>query len=89
MSLHRWAARRDGPEQAIKQALEAVGAIVLKVSGKGLPDLLISYKGKWTPLEVKAKHGMLTEAQAMLQARAMFPVARTPEDALREIGAIR
>lgn len=81
--------KRDANEAALVAALEAVGAIVLKISGKGCPDLLVSFRGRWTPLEVKGKRGKLTEAQEMLQARAMFPVARTPEEALREIGAIR
>jgi hypothetical protein len=40
MSLHRRAARRDQNEPLIVSAFEARGWTVVKLSGKGLPDLL-------------------------------------------------
>ncbi len=88
MSLHRRNPKRDANEQAIVAVLQAAGAIILRLSGKGCPDLLVSYRGRWTPLEVKVKRGRLTEAQAVTQALAPFPVVRTPGEALAAIGAL-
>lgn len=88
MSLHRQNPRRDVNEKGIVDALQAAGAIVLRLSGKGCPDLLVRFRGTWTPLEVKTKRGQLTEAQAITHALAPFAVVRTPEQALKEIGAV-
>ena len=41
MSLHRRAAKRDAAEPDIVSALEALGCVVWRVSGKGLPDLIV------------------------------------------------
>jgi hypothetical protein len=81
------ARRRDVNEQAIVDALEAVGAFVLKLSGAGVPDLLVAFRGRWTPLEVKSKIGKLTPKQAETAFKAgPFVIARTPEEALAAIG---
>ncbi len=88
MSMRRVNPKRDGNEKAIVDALLTVGAVVLRLSGKGCPDLLVSYKGRWTPLEVKVKQGKLTEAQAVTYALAAFPVVRTINEALMAIGAL-
>ena len=45
MSIHRRAAKRDANEPAIRQALEAQGFHVTPVSGSGLPDLVVTYRG--------------------------------------------
>lgn len=47
------AARRDANEDSIVDALRARGACVAKLSGDGLPDLLVSYRGVLSLLEVK------------------------------------
>jgi hypothetical protein len=88
MSLRVGQARkRDANEQAIVDALEAVGAAVFKLSGAGVPDLLVAYRGRWTPLEVKSKTGTLTPRQVDSRFRAgPIPVARTVEEALQAIG---
>ena len=82
MSLHRWGAKRDQNEPVIVQALEAVGAEVWKLSGTGLPDLLVRFRGVLYAGEVKTKTGRLRATQGA------FPVWRTPEAALAAIGAI-
>lgn len=81
--MRRWAAgkRRDQSEPAIVDALRAVGAEVWYLSGSGIPDLLIRFRGIWTPLEVKTAKGKLTTHQS-----SDFPIARTPEQALKLIG---
>lgn len=51
----RRAARTDDNHTAIVQALRAIGCSVqsLAAVGKGCPDLLVGYKGRNIPLEVK------------------------------------
>jgi len=84
------ARKRDTNENAIVEALEAVGAFVFRISGEGTPDLLVAWRGKWVPLEVKSKTGDLTERQSwtfrQAQATAPIPTVRTPAEALKAIG---
>lgn len=47
------ARRRDVNEPLIIEALRAAGAAVHQLDGAGVPDLLVSYKGELTLLEVK------------------------------------
>lgn len=86
MTLHRQAAKRDTAEGPILDALRAVGAICYQISGAGLPDILVHYRGCWTPLEVKAGKGKLTEAQAKAWMQAPFAIVRTVDDAFKQIG---
>ena len=85
------ARRRDATEKAICDALEAFGAEVMKISGAGLPDLFVCYRGHWTPLEVKSAAGGLTALQRerATSGRPLIPVARTVEQALAVIGVGR
>ena len=69
--------RRDAAEAAIIQALRAYGATVFQLSGAGIPDLLVGYRGTWLPLEVKSAHGTRTPRQTWLDV----PLVRTVEDA--------
>lgn len=69
MSLNRRAARRDTPEAGIIAAAEALGAVVLQVSGVGLPDTLVCHGGRTYLVEVKRPGKSLTEAQALTFAR--------------------
>lgn len=82
MSLHRRNPRRDANEPAIVDALLAAGATIYRLSGKGQPDLLVRFRGIWTPLEVKTTTGRLTKAQAAID----WPIVRSVEDALTAIG---
>lgn len=49
------AARRDGNEGEIVGALRAVGATVAKLSGDGIPDLLVEHRGVLYLVEIKDK----------------------------------
>jgi Holliday junction resolvase len=80
----RLRAKRDANEKAIVEALEAYGAYVFRVSGEGVPDLFVHYRGVWTPLEVKAKRGTLTKRQAAVTHA--IPIVRTVDEALAAIG---
>jgi hypothetical protein len=61
----RTAAKRDSREAEIISALRAEGYTVFPISDNGIPDLLVSRKGKaaWLLLEVKSPTGTLTKAQ--------------------------
>lgn len=90
MSLKRYAAKRDASEAAICQALTQVGALWIQLD---VFDLLVLFRGLWL-LEVKTdrKAGgrdRMTLSQARLRA-AGWPIheVRTPDDALRAIGAV-
>lgn len=79
--------KRDLNEPAIVAALRAVGATVIQISAAGAPDLLVAFRGRWTPLEIKRPRGKLTPAQRELWLIAQFPICETVEQALRAIGA--
>lgn len=88
MSLARYAKKRDGNEAPIVQALRKAGATVWLLDRP--VDLLVGYGGRLTALEVKTDRGRLTDEQAAICQFNDLPVyvVRTPEDALRAIGAL-
>lgn len=77
--------KRDTAEQAIVEALRAIGARVWFIGGQGNPDLLVLFRGRYTPLEVKTEKGRTTVNQTHIP----WPLVRLPEQALQAIGAIR
>ncbi len=77
--------KRDANEKPIREALEAAGATVTPISGKGAPDILVRFRGKVYAFEVKSEKGERTDAQEDSQ----WPIVRTEDEALREIGAIQ
>ncbi len=90
MSLKRWAAKRDANEASIVCALEQAGAYVFHLSGAGVPDLFVNFRGVWTPLEVKSPMGRATKSQrAVMHAGITVHRVETVEDAFRVIGVLR
>lgn len=83
------ARKRDGAEMGIRRALEAVGATVIPISGKGAPDLFVVYRGQMWGAEVKGRGGKLTPAQVESGAGRLWPIWREPNDALRAIGVVK
>jgi Holliday junction resolvase len=95
VSLHRRNPRRDGNEIPIVRALEAQGFHVTRISGAGVPDLLVSKRvvdafGKpygWVRLvEVKMPKGRFKPAQIAFREAWQGPAIvtlRSVEDALR------
>lgn len=55
--------KRDAVEAEIVAGLEAHGARCWRLGGTGNPDLLVLYRGRWTPLEAKTGKGRLTRNQ--------------------------
>jgi Holliday junction resolvase len=92
MSIKRHDPKRDANEPPIVEALQAVGANVYRVSGEGLPDLLVIFRGEIYLMEVKTGKGRLTLAQEkfMLDNGDVpnVSVVKTIDDALTLIGAI-
>lgn len=80
------ARKRDRNEKAIRKALEAVGATVIPISGKGAPDVFVVFQGQMWGAEIKSGAGKLTKAQEASGAGRLWPVWRTPQDALATIG---
>jgi len=82
-------AKIDRTHAEVVQALRACGYGVqsLATVGKGCPDLLVSAKGRWYVLEVKAEKGLLRALQAVWQSNHCAPVhvVRSAEDAVKVV----
>jgi hypothetical protein len=80
--------RRDVNEGDIVAALKAFGATVFQLNGSAVPDLLVGFRGRWLPLEVKTKTGRFTRLQAdgFVNGGATVPVVRSVDEALRAVG---
>ena len=81
----RRAAKRDANEQAIVDALRAAGASVEHLSGCGVPDLLVGFRGRVVLAEVKDAKGELTPYQVEWHTTWRGPqpvILRSVEDAL-------
>lgn len=99
MSLHRRNPKRDQAERQIIADLLRCGCTVQQLSGKDIPDLLVGYQGENHLLEVKSdqkthhqKNGGVKKGQIDWAAewKGKKPrLARTTEEALRAIGAIK
>ncbi len=74
--------RRDIAEFDILAALTAVGAEYWQLSGTGCPDVLARFRGRFYAAEVKTGRGRETSNQGA------FEIWRTPQDALKAIGAV-
>lgn len=83
------ARKRDANEEAIVKALRQCGAAVIRISERGAPDLLVLFRGDMFLLEVKQFGRKLTPAQKQRDDEG-WPlwIARTPDEALKAIGAL-
>ena len=90
--MPRWAAKVDVNQAEIVAALRAVGAVVQVLSrvGQGVPDLAVGKHGRFWWMEVKTEKGELTPAEKefMSRWRDNYVIVRTPEEALKAIGAM-
>lgn len=83
----RTAAKRDAAEPAIVEALEAICEDIVKLSSPNAPDLLVRFRGRWTPLAVKTpKIGRLTKSERERPNR--WPLVKTADEALKVIGSV-
>ena len=74
MTLARYSNRRDANEPEVIEALEKCGFAVDRVSAKGIPDLLVSRRGNFYPIEVKMPKGKPTKEQIEFRDRHKAPV---------------
>jgi hypothetical protein len=92
----RHAARRDGNDAIISEALRKAGFTVIDYgkAGEGIPDKLVTRalpdSTPWVCwVEIKMPKGKLREAQEMFRTlfeqRGEFYVARDPEETVREL----
>ena len=75
MTLHRYSARRDANETALIGFLEQLGFQVTRLSGTGVPDLLLSRRQMWHVAEVKMPEGRHRPRQREFRDRHRAPVA--------------
>lgn len=80
----------DANQPEIVRALEDIGADVLSLAdmGKGVPDLLVHWRGTHYLMEVKGAKGRLTPAEiAFIERwRGQVHIVRSIEDAFDVIG---
>ncbi len=90
VSINRYATRRDANEQTIMDAIEKAGWHCWQLDYP--VDLLCWKEGRgFVLMEVKTGKGKIRkeqEAQRNFVETTRTPVVRTPEDALRALGAI-
>jgi hypothetical protein len=93
----RRAARVDANQEQVVSALRAAGAQVqsLAAIGKGVPDLLVSFRGNLHLLEIKdgkkppSARKLTPDQQTWRQTwGAVVEVVTSPEQALKAIGAM-
>ena len=86
----RRAARKDGNQQQIVDALRDVGATVAVVNQEGLPDLLVGFRGRNYLMEVKTSTGRIRTLQRQFFQRwqGYVRVVRTVDEALQLIGVV-
>jgi hypothetical protein len=85
----RRAAKRDLAEKAIVDALEAAGALVVRLNWP--VDLAVRYRHQTRFMEVKTGKHLRADQDAQRAFCRLWevPYVRTPEEALIVIGAIR
>lgn len=83
--------RIDGNQAEIVSTLRRVGALVLPLSDLGgdVADLLVSYHGRLFLLEAKDGTNSPTSGQVRWLAAWGGKIVRSPDDALRAVGAVR
>jgi len=88
--------RVDRTQNEIVEGLRQAHAVVVVLSrvGQGVPDLMVGFRRAWYLIECKSKVGRFTQDEDEFRLMCVvselpYAVARTPEEALRAIGAIR
>lgn len=74
--------RKDANHDDIVDELEKCGVQCWRIGGKGNPDVLTLWQGKYLPLEIKTAKGKKRESQQQIP----WPVVRTIDEALIWIG---
>ena len=86
--------KRDANEKAIFDIIDQMGAQVRRLSGAGLPDLLVGWRGRYYLIEVKGDKGRMEPDQVVFHdeaKRMRLPchVVTTPTEALEILGVMK
>lgn len=88
--------RADANQAAVTKALRKIGAEVTHIHrlGRGVPDLLVSFRNIWHVLEVKdgakppSARALTPDEQAWIsRQKALVAIVNSPEEAVRYITA--
>ena len=87
----RRAAKVDSNQDAVVDAYRDLGCTVTSLAGlgRGVPDLLVGYRGKLSLVEVKTPKGKLRPMQE--EFRKLWPVrvVRSVEEVIQHVEAMR
>lgn len=80
--------RVDGNQREIVLGLRQLGALVLHLHtlGRGVPDLLIYFRGRFYLMEVKTRTGKLTPDESVFHALWPVHTVRSLHDAAAVLG---
>lgn len=86
--------KTDTNQADIVKTLRSLGVFVFSLHevGRGCPDLLCSYRGKWWPAEIKnGKLGKLTDSQKDFHEECGAPIAilTCPDDAIAWVRSLQ
>ena len=87
--MSKYNLRKDAIQNEIVSALEKVGCEVtdLSTTGDGVTDLLVTRARVHYLVEVKSKHGKLTDPQIRFHVKHdPVSIVRTIDEALRAVG---
>lgn len=95
--MTRHSCKVDDNQRLVVSALRAIGCLVYPMHevGGGFPDLLVGWRGRWIPVEVKdgakpPSHRKLTDLQGRWHERALIRalpvlVVTSPQDAITQV----
>lgn len=84
--------KTDSTSKIICETLRDAGCKVTQIASasgeKGIPDILVSFRGQWFVAEIKGPRGVLSTEQVRWHAesRAKVHILKTVDDALSMIG---
>lgn len=86
----RYAAKIDDNQTEIVKALRKLGCsvVLLHRAGKGIPDLLVGFRGRTILMEVKTKNGKLNHKQQNFRDEWRgdpVHVVRSPGEAIKAV----
>lgn len=90
MVMPRYSAKRDDNEIELASTYLKLGCSVDRISEKGIPDLLIGFKGLTSLAEVKTKNGKPTKAQKQFREsfKGHHKEVRTIDDVLQHVNEL-
>lgn len=90
MGMPKYSAKRDENEAELIQVYKQMGCSVHQLNEKGIPDLLIGYRGLTDLAEVKIKSGVLTPEQQVFKTEfnGTYRIVRTVQDVIKHVNQL-